>query len=187
MNGKEFFKRFQWGTVFPVLLTLAAGIAVLAAPVGSYLARSVTVGVFFSLAGIVCLAAFFLETEENPLRLIAGVAALSAALWLFITVTTPVYVFCIAMAVVTALRAGGDAFDAIRHDGGWRRIVRCIVDALLLGLCIVVPCDPFGKAAALLRYTGAVMIAETVWGGIVACLLGLFEEEEVLHFRTVKK
>lgn len=176
MNAKEFFTRFHWGVVFPAVLTFAAGIAVMAAPESAYLARSVTVGILFALAAICTLAAFFLDLEGNPVRLIAGVASASAAVWMFITVTTPLKIFCIAMGVVTVLRLGGDVFDAIKRDGGKRRIVRFCVDAVLLALCIVIFCDPF-SFRTLLLFTGGTMLAETLYSLVIAFLTGVMEPE----------
>ncbi len=187
MKAKEFFKRFRWSVVFPTVLAFAAAIAVMAFPEKSYLARSVTVGVFFVLAGSVSVAAFFLDADSNPVRLLAGVCRLSAALWMFITVNTPLYIFCIAMAAIIMLSAGADIFDAFRHDGGKRRYIRLVCSVLLVAAAVVSCCDPFATQGALLLYTGAVMLAETLFSFTVACIVGLFEEEEVLVFRTVKK
>ncbi len=186
METKEFFRRFHWGTVVPAVLTFAAGIAVAAAPAGSNLARSVTVGIFFALSGILCALDFFLDREENPVRLLSGTAQAAAALWMFVMISAPLYIFCIAMAVIIALRAGSDIFGAIKNDGGPRRIVRIVLSALFIAACIVIPCKPF-EIGGLLIYTGVLMAAEAVYSFVVACLEGLFEEEETLHFRTVKK
>lgn len=186
MTTKEWFKRFHWGVAGPAVLTLAAGIAVAAAPAESYLARSVSVGGCFALSGLLCILAFFLGREENPVHMLAGVAQTSAALWMFVTLTTPLYVFCIAMAVVTALRAGGEIFEAVKKERGTRRYVRIAFAVCFVAACIVIPCDPF-DLQGLLVYTGVVLLAEAVCGFIAACVSGLFAEEETPPSRTFRK
>lgn len=186
MTAKEFFKRFHWETVVPAALLFLVGILLIAIPEEEYLARSVSVGIFFVLSGATGLAAFFSETEENPICLLASVAQLSAALWMFITVYTPLYVFAIAAAVVLFLMAAGEILRAVKNDGGARRIVRIILSALFMAACVAVPCDPFGTHAALLDYTGSFLLLFAVYTVVMTCITGLFEEEEELVFRKVK-
>ncbi len=175
MNAKEFFAKLHWGRSVPVLLSLAAAIAVLAVPTGESLARSVTVGVLFSLSGIVCLLAFLLDREENPVRLLAGVARISSAVWMLVTLTTPVHVFCIAMGIVVLLSAGADCFEAIRGDVGIKRVLRLVFDALLLALSVTLFCDPF-KSDALLYFAGSAMFCEAVYSGVLLFLERILEE-----------
>lgn len=186
MTVKQFFKRFHWGMIVPAALLFLVGILLIAFPEKEYLARSVSVGIFFALSGATGLAAFFLGFEENPVYLLASVVQLSAALWMFITVYTPLYVFAIASAVVLFLMAAGEIYRAAKRDGGARRIVRIVLSALFMAACIVVPCDPFGTHAALLNYTGSFLLIFAVYTVVMTWITGLFEKEETLVFRKVK-
>lgn len=169
MKIKEIFVKFRLGKLIPALLTLAAGIAVMSAPAGEYLARSVSVGVLFALSGLVGAIAFFLDAEENPVALLACVSQVSAALWMFVIVETPLYIFCVALALIAALRAGSGIYEGIKHDGGIRRIVRFVFAGIFIALCIVIPCNPF-ETDPLLLYTGAVMLAEAGYASAMTCI-----------------
>ncbi len=186
MTVKQFFKRFHWETAVPAVLLFLVGILLIAIPEEEYLARSVSVGIFFVLSGATGVLAFFLGVEENPVCLLGSVAQLSAALWMFITIRTPLYVFAIAAAVVLVLMAGGEILRAVKKDGGACRIVRIVLSALFVAACIAVPCDPFGTHDALLDYTGAFLLLFGVYTAVMTWITGLFEEEEELVFRKVK-
>lgn len=186
MNAKEFFKRFRWWIACPCLLQLIVGIVLMAVPADGYLARSVAAGVLFALSGLVSVISFFLGLEENIFRLLAGVAQLSAAVWMFIVIQTPTVVLASAAAAIVALTMGGEIFDAVKHDGGKRRIARIVVSVLLIGACLAIPFDPFGSRGALLLYAGAVVAAEAAAVGSFLLAGGLFAEEEKLVFRKVK-
>ncbi len=160
MKGKQLLG--LWDRLVPSVLLFAAAVLLMSLPAGLYLARSVSVGVLFALSGGIAVAAFFTGREENIFRLLSGVAQLSAALWMLVIITTPLYVFCVALAAIAALRAGGEILDGIRKEKGAFRILRCACAVLVIGALIVVPCDPFGTALPLLVYTGAVLLVFSV-------------------------
>lgn len=146
----------HWNLSVPALLFFAVAILLMSASATQYTVRSVTTGVLFVVGGGTGIIGFF-QKEDNVFRLLAGVAQLSAAVWMFVTIKTPVTVFCIAIAAIILLFAGGEVYDAVRRTGGWKRIVWIVIAAAVVGACIVVPCDPFSAADQLLSYTGAVL------------------------------
>lgn len=186
---KKFLKTFKWGVFFPALLLFVCGIVLLSVPVTKSFVMGITVGVLFTLSGVLAVLYFFLGREENVGALLAGVCQLSVALWLFISSPVPMNVFGIAIGVILLLRATAIVLEAVkrRKEWGWKWIVHLVVAAAILACGVVAIVNPFDTRAALIAVCGACVLVEGALSGVHVALSGFFEEEEELKFKPVKK
>lgn len=191
MKAKEFFKRFVWGTFFPTVVFLAVGIytaAFSSATSGGVYYEFITASLLL-LTGACMLAYYLLGNTGNIAFLLSAVGTISVCVYLYVPSFLRWSVIPIAFGVLILLRAATEALEAFgeRKSGGKVYLVR-IVLAAAFAACGIVSCvRPFATTTANWIFTGVVMIAEAVVGGIFLVRGGLFREEEQLKFRPVKK
>lgn len=189
MTAKQFFKTFRWGTIVPNALTLLGAILSVCVPFGDAPAIEITIGVMFALAGIVLCVAYLLERMSNIILLLAGAAQLAVAIWLFFSAPISLYLFSVALGVVVILRAAAEIYVAATEKGNLRlRIARIVIAAIFIALMIVTFVNPFTRYSDTCKFTGALFFVGMFFAALRDVLKeGLFEEEEELKFRPVKK
>lgn len=190
MKAKKFFKLFKWSTLVPALFTLVAGILFSCIPTGDAFALEIGAGVLFLVSGILAVVGFLLDHTGNPVALLAGVSQLAVMLWLFISAPVGLYVLCIALAVIVAVRSASEVYEAVvsRKAQPKKWIARIVFAAAFVALAVTVAANPFESAGSLCVTAGVALLGSAFFGIVFELLSGgFFYEEEELRFRPAKK
>lgn len=194
MTAKEFFKRFRWGEVFPAALYFVIGVltaamypSVSADGAAMYAYEFLTASLAL-LAGAAVTVYYFLGRNESVFYLLSGVGGLAVAVYLFVPTLVKRSVVPIALGIAAVLNGAAECYEGIRarKTGKWA-IVRIVLGAVFASLGVVSCVRPCALLSDDWILTGVVFLAQAAAMFAFCFVDGLFEEEEGLKFRPVKK
>ena len=192
MTAKEFFKRFRWGAFVPAALYFVIGVmtaAIYPATTGgtTWPAYEFTVAALALLAGA-CAVAYYFLGQDDILALLSGVGAISVAIYLFVPPLAKRSVVPIALGISLILHAAAMFYGGLRVRK--EKLAECvarIVFGTAFAVLGVLSCVGLFGAADNWLFAGVCYLACAAFMFLFALFGGLFEEEEILKFRPVKK
>ncbi len=191
MTAKEFFKRFRWGVYVPAVLYFVIGVVTAAIyPTTGGKTWSVyefTVAALALIAGAIAVAYYFLG-HDDVLALLAGVGAIAVAIYLFVPPLAKRSVVPIALGISLILHAAAMFYGGLRvRKEKLAEFVARIVFGTAFAVLGVLSCVGLFGAADNWLFAGVCYLVCAGFMFLFALADGLFEEEEVLKFRPVKK